>query len=107
MTQETNKALAKKQNRKFGVDIDPDDPLFVISVVQKMVGIPIWTLRKLDEIGVVKPKRIGKKTRCYSKIQVQQLNYVHYLMDEKGVNISGIKIILQLDNSQGKETKDV
>ena len=84
--------------KKFEVDIDPQEYLFVISVVEKMVGIPIWTLRKLDEMGVVKPKRIGKKTRCYSKIQIQQLNYVHYLMEEKHVNISGIKIILQMED---------
>ncbi|MBF0385156.1 MAG: MerR family transcriptional regulator [Candidatus Omnitrophica bacterium] len=85
---------------QFEVDINPDAPLFIISVVSDMVGIPIWTLRKLDELGVVEPKRLGKKTRCYTKVQIQQLNYVHYLMDEKGVNISGIKVILEMNYSQ-------
>ena len=89
--------------KQFDVDINPQDPVFVISVVSDMVGIPIWTLRKLDEMGVVEPKRLGKKTRCYSKIQIQQLTYIHYLMEEKGVNISGIKIILEIE--QGKEEK--
>ena len=85
-----------KSLEHFDVEIEPEDPLFVISVVSKMVGIPVWTLRKLDDMGVVMPKRIGKKTRCYSKIQIKQLGYVHYLMEEKGVNISGIKIILEM-----------
>ena len=89
--------MAKEKNlNQFEVDINPEAPVFVISVVSTMVNIPIWTLRKLDVMGVVKPKRIGKKTRCYSKIQVKQLSYVHYLMEERNVNISGIKIILDM-----------
>ena len=81
---------------KFEVKFNPDDPLFVISVVSHMVRIPVWTLRKLDEMGVVSPKRIGKKTRCYSQIQLKKLSYVHYLMEERHVNISGIKVIIEM-----------
>ncbi len=84
----------------LGVQIKPEDPIFVISVVSQMVRIPIWTLRKLDEMGVVQPKRIGKKTRCYSVVQVKQLTYVYHLMEEKHVNISGIKIILEMDHPE-------
>lgn len=84
-------------SEEFNIKIDPEAPLFIISIVSEMVGIPIWTLRKLDQMGVVKPKRIGKKTRCYSKIQVKTLGYVHYLMEKKHVNISGIKVILEIE----------
>ena len=89
--------MPETSSKKFDVKIDPRAPLFVISVVSEMVSIPIWTLRKLDEMGVVQPKRIGKKTRCYSHQQVQQLTYVHYLMEKKSVNIHGIKIILEME----------
>ena len=92
--------IQKTAKQKFEVDINPEDPLFVISVVEKLVGIPIWTLRKLDEMGIVKPKRIGKKTRCYSKVQIQQLTYVHYLMEEKHVNISAVKVVLELKQEE-------
>ena len=94
---------AKKENKtnehysqKFDVEISPQEPLFIISVVSQMVSIPIWTLRKLDEMGIVQPKRIGKKTRCYSQIQLKKLNYVHYLMEEKHVNISAVKVVLEM-----------
>lgn len=90
----------KEPNQKFDVEINPQDPLFVISVVERMVGIPVWTLRKLDEMGVVQPKRIGKKTRCYSKVQIEQLTYVHYLMEEKHVNISAIKVVLDMKQEE-------
>ncbi len=84
----------------FEVRIDPETPVFIISVVSEMVSIPIWTLRKLDELGVVEPGRIGKKTRCYSQKQVNTLKYIHYLMEDKGVNISGIKVILEMNEEE-------
>jgi len=94
-----------KTSKFFPVDIDPQAPLFVISIVSEIVHIPIWTLRKLDRMGIVKPKRIGKKTRCYSHVQIKQLSYVYYLMEEKNVNISGIKMILEMGNKQGPEIR--
>ena len=87
---------SQNPGEKFEVKFNPDEPLFVISVVSHMVRIPIWTLRKLDVMGVVSPKRIGKKTRCYSQVQLKKLSYVHYLMEERHVNISGIKVIIEM-----------
>ncbi|MFC1708685.1 MerR family transcriptional regulator [Candidatus Omnitrophota bacterium] len=80
----------------FEVDIDPEDPVYVISIVSKLCDIPVWTLRELEKKGIIKPKRLGKKTRCYSKRQVRKLEYIHYLMEDKNVNISGIKVILEM-----------
>jgi MerR family transcriptional regulator/heat shock protein HspR len=96
-------AYESNKEEEFEVTINPDDPLFIISVVASMVDIPVWTLRKLDEFGVVCPERIGKKARCYSKNQIKTLKYVQYLMEDKGVNISGIKIILEMEGDQNGE----
>ena len=79
----------------FDIYISPDEPVYVISVVSKLVDLPVWTLRQLDKAGIVRPKRIGKKSRLYSLKDVKRLEYVHYLMEEKRVNIHGIKIILK------------
>ena len=78
----------------FGVRIPVEEPVYVISVVCKLVNIPIWTLRQLDKAGIVKPKRVWKKSRFYSLKDLKKLEYVHYLMEEKRVNIHGVKIIL-------------
>ena len=94
--------MAKRKDeflKEYEVTIDPHTPLFVISVVSELVGIPVWTLRKLDEKGVVKPKRIGRKTRCYTRYQIRKLKYVQHLMDKENVNISGVKVILELKSS--------
>ena len=89
--------MKHRSTKEFEVVIDPEKPLFIIGVASEMVGIPIWTLRKLDEMGVVEPKRIGKKIRCYSHNQIKKLTYVQFLMEKKQVNISGIKIILEME----------
>lgn len=84
----------------FDIHISPDEPVYVISVVSKLVDLPVWTLRQLDRAGVVRPKRIGKKSRLYSLKDIKRLEYVHYLMEDKHVNISGIKIILQMESPE-------
>jgi MerR family transcriptional regulator, heat shock protein HspR len=78
----------------FSIKISPEEPVYVIGVVCRLTDIPVWTLRQLDKAGVVKPKRLGKKNRLYSLKDLKRLEYVHYLMEEKHVNIHGIKIIL-------------
>ncbi len=82
----------------FDIYISPDEPVYVISVVSKLVDMPVWTLRQLDKAGIVSPKRIGKKSRLYSLKDVKRLEYIHYLMEDKHVNIHGIKIILRLES---------
>jgi MerR family transcriptional regulator/heat shock protein HspR len=82
----------------FDIHISPDEPVYVISVTSKLVTLPVWTLRQLDKTGVVCPKRVGKKSRLYSLNDIKKLEYVHYLMEEKRVNIKGIKVILEISH---------
>ena len=84
----------------YSLKIAPDEPVYVISVVCKLVDIPIWTLRQLDKAGVVRPKRLGKKNRLYSLKDLKRLEYVHYLMEEKHVNIHGVKIIIKSEEKE-------
>jgi len=79
----------------FDIQISADEPVYVISVVSRLVDIPLWTLRQLDKAGVVRPRRVGRKSRFYSLKDIRRLEYIHYLMEDKGVNIHGIKIILE------------
>jgi hypothetical protein len=76
---------------------DDDLPLYVISVAAKLVRLPIWTLRVLDEQGIVVPKRTGKNRRLYSDVDLAKLVRVRALTEELGVNMNGVRIILQLE----------
>lgn len=84
----------------FDIHISPDEPVYVISVVSKLVDLPAWTLRQLDKAGVVRAKRIGKKSRLYSLKDIKRLEYVHYLMEDKHINIHGIKMILEMETEE-------
>lgn len=92
--------LHKKVIIKQQVTIDPDQALFVIGIVSELTGMPIWTLRRIDEMGLVSPKRINKKIRCYTHRQINKLIYIHHLMEERSVNMSGIKVILELEEGK-------
>lgn len=82
------------------IEIHPDAALFVIGIVSELTGMPVWTLRRLDDMGLVSPKRINKKIRCYTHRQINKLVYIHYLMEERSVNMSGIKVILELEKNK-------
>lgn len=86
----------------FKVRIRPEEPVYIISVVSRLVGIPVWTLRQLDKAGIVSPKRQGKKSRLYCQKDIERLEYIHFLMEEKRVNISGIRIILQMNKKESR-----
>ncbi len=84
----------------FDIYISPDEPVYVISVVSRLVDLPVWTLRQLDKSGIVCPKRAGKKNRLYSLKDIKKLEYVHYLMTDKRVNIHGVRVILQKETEE-------
>ncbi len=80
------------------IEISPEDAVYVIGVVSKLLDMPEWTLRTLEKEGLIRPKRMGRKNRMYSMNDIRKLEYIHYLMDEKGVNVNGIKIIMEIED---------
>lgn len=74
-----------------------DEPVYVISVAAKLVGLPAWTLRVLDEQGIVSPKRTEKNRRLYSDRDIVRLTRVRTLTEVEGVNMNGVRLILKLE----------
>jgi MerR family transcriptional regulator/heat shock protein HspR len=63
-------------------------------------------LRVLDEQGIVVPKRTGKNRRLYSDSDLSKLVRVRSLTEELGVNMNGVKIILQLEEHKNNNSSD-
>jgi MerR family transcriptional regulator/heat shock protein HspR len=85
---------AKKTRRtRIG---DPDRPLFMISAVARMVDVHPQTLRLYERLGLVGPQRSRGKKRLYSLRDVEHLQFIQNLTRERGVNLSGVKMILDL-----------
>lgn len=76
--------------------IDPDEAVYVISVVSKLTGVPPKTLRLYDEKGILSPKRTPKNQRLYSQRDVEKLRYLVYLSNLKHVNIAGLQEIIKI-----------
>ena len=78
--------------------IDDDAAVFVISVAAELAGMHPQTLRQYDRLGLVTPGRAGGGGRRYSPRDVALLREVQRLSQEEGVNLAGIKRIIELEN---------
>ena len=77
----------------------PDDaPGFVISVAARLAGMHAQTLRQYDRLGLVTPDRTGGGGRRYSARDVALLREVQRLSQDGGVNLAGIKRIIELES---------
>ncbi|EIF01087.1 heat shock protein transcriptional repressor HspR [Saccharomonospora glauca] len=81
---------------------DEDTPVFVISVAAQLSGLHAQTLRSYDRLGLVSPGRAAGGGRRYSLRDIAQLREVQRLSQEEGVNLAGIKRIIELENEVGE-----
>jgi len=79
---------------------DPNqEPVYVISVAARLAGLPSWVLRVLDQEGIVVPSRTDSNRRLYSHDDIALLAHVRQLTEERGVNIPGVKVILEMERA--------
>ncbi|MGE2692161.1 heat shock protein transcriptional repressor HspR [Mycolicibacterium pulveris] len=71
---------------------------FLISVAAELAGMHAQTLRTYDRLGLVRPQRTAGGGRRYSQHDVELLREVQRLSQDEGVNLAGIKRIIQLTN---------
>lgn len=77
---------------------DEETPVFVISVAAQLAGMHAQTLRTYDRQGLVSPGRTAGGGRRYSMRDIALLREVQRLSQEDGVNLAGIKRIIELEN---------
>lgn len=71
---------------------------FLISVAAELAGMHAQTLRTYDRLGLVSPRRTSGGGRRYSERDVDLLRQVQHLSQDEGVNLAGIKRIIELTN---------
>jgi MerR family transcriptional regulator/heat shock protein HspR len=71
---------------------------FLISVAAELAGMHAQTLRTYDRLGLVTPRRTTGGGRRYSQRDVELLREVQRLSQDEGVNLAGIKRIIELTN---------
>ncbi|MDT5369991.1 MAG: MerR family transcriptional regulator, heat shock protein HspR [Mycobacterium sp.] len=73
-----------------------DARTFLISVAAELAGMHAQTLRTYDRLGLVTPRRTRGGGRRYSQHDVDLLREVQRLSQDEGVNLAGIKRIIEL-----------
>ncbi len=73
-----------------------DEPVYLISVVAKVLDIHPQTLRQYEREGLVNPSRTGGKMRLYSQMDIDRIKMIIRLTRDLGVNLAGVDVVLQL-----------
>jgi len=76
---------------------DDEEPCYVISIAARMVGMHAQTLRQYERVGLVEPKRTRGNIRMYSRSDVARLRQVQRLINDLGVNLAGVEVILRMN----------
>ena len=93
---------------------DGTEPRYVISIAARIIGVQTHTLRYYERVGVVEPQRSQGNIRLYSERDIAMLRRIKTLVDDLGVNLAGVEVILrmmqhldQLQNQVGKLESEV
>jgi MerR family transcriptional regulator/heat shock protein HspR len=73
-----------------------DEPVYLISIVAKILDIHPQTLRQYERENLVTPSRSGGRIRLYSQRDIDRIKLILRLTRELGVNLAGVDIILRL-----------
>ena len=83
------------------------EPRYVISVAARILGTQTHTLRYYEKVGIVAPSRSQGNIRLYSDQDIALLKRVRTLMEDLGVNLAGVEVILHLAHQINESQKRV
>jgi len=78
------------------------EPRYVISVAARMLDIQSYTLRYYERVGIIEPHRSRGNVRLYSDSDIALLQRVKTLVDDMGVNLPGVEVILRMMRRVGE-----
>ncbi len=79
-------------NEMFG----HDEPVFIISVAARMLGLRTQTLRYYERLGLIEPSRTRGNQRVFSPRDIERVRRIRGLMEDLGVNLAGVEVMLKL-----------
>ncbi len=78
------------------MNLDGTEPRYVISIAARILGVQTHTLRYYERIGIIEPSRSQGNIRLYSDRDIAQLRRIKTLMDDLGVNLAGVEVVLRM-----------
>lgn len=82
-------------------------PLFTLSVAAEILGVHPRTLMIYENENLVVPARTKTNRRRYSQRDIKKLQFIRFLTNKKGVNLAGVRIILDMIHEGEKKNLDL
>src|SRR5437588_12708302 len=79
---------------------------FTISVAAEIVQVHQQTLRHYERLGLVEPIRGKGEIRYYSTEDIERVQQIRRLVEELGVNLAGVEVILNMREQMGRLRRD-
>jgi MerR family transcriptional regulator/heat shock protein HspR len=83
------------------------EPRYVISVAARMLDTQTYTLRYYEKVGIIEPRRSRGNVRLYSDRDIALLQRVKALVDDMGVNLPGVEVILRMMEHRGEMQREL
>jgi len=84
-------------NRRYDTE-----PRYVISVAARMLDMQVHTLRYYERVGIIEPRRSRGNIRLYSDSDIAMLQRIKRLVDDMGINLPGVEVILRMMQHMGE-----
>jgi len=84
-----------------------DEPCYIISVAARLVEMHPQTLRYYERLGLIEPSRSNGKIRLYSARDVERLRQIHNYVNDLGVNLAGVEIIMSLTEKMAEMEAEI
>ena len=78
------------------MEFEDSEPRYVISVAAKILGVHAQTLRYYERAGIIEPSRSRGNRRLYSMEDIERLRRIKTLIDDLGVNLAGVEVIIRM-----------
>ena len=85
---------------------DQDEPVFIISVAARILGVRTQTLRYYERLGLIEPVRTKGNQRVFSNRDIERVRRIRNYMDDLGVNLAGVDVILKLTNQLNRTEEE-
>jgi len=73
-----------------------DEPVYMISIVAKILEIHPQTLRQYERENLITPSRSDGRIRLYSQRDIEKIKTILRLTRELGVNLAGVDVVMRL-----------
>ena len=83
------------------------EPRYVISVAARILGVHAQTLRYYERAGMIEPSRSLGNRRLYSMEDIDQLRRIKTLINNLGVNLAGVEVILRMAGRMAEMEQEI